>query len=146
MVCGLRPYTQNTWTYAYIIWSAAQLNQRLCPRQTEESRAVLRWRHQEDKFCYSNVSRSGIYGRKPSEGCSLCTDRLHNGRSFCYLFLRFSLKPLFIAAPVGSCMVSHLPSRWVSTVQENPASTSTDTSGTGPGTPWCSATNEAHRC
>lgn len=77
-----------------------QLNHYLHPRQTKESRAVLHWRHQEDKFCYSNVSRCGIYGQKPSEGGSLCTDRLHNGRSFCYLFLRFNLKPLFMAAPV----------------------------------------------
>lgn len=38
MVCGMRPFRQNTWTYTYITWSAAQLNQPLCPRQTEESR------------------------------------------------------------------------------------------------------------
>lgn len=102
---------------------------------SEESRAVLRGRHQQDKCCYSNVSRSGVYGWKPTEGCSLRTDRLRNGRSFCYLFLKLSLKPLFITAPEDSCMDSHLPSRWVSRVQ-----------GTGPGSPWCSATNEAHKC
>lgn len=134
---------QNTWTRIYIIRSAAQLSR---PRQTEKSRAVRHGRHQQDKSCYSNVSHSGIYGWKPAEGRSLRTERLHNGRSFCYLFLKLSLKPLFITAPVDPCMDSHLPSRWVSGVQENPASTSTDASGTGPGSPWCSATNEAHEC
>lgn len=31
------------------------------------------------------------------------SDTLHNDHSFCYLFLKFCLKPVFITSPVGSC-------------------------------------------
>lgn len=82
----------------------------LSPRQTQGSPAVRCGRHQQDNSCYPNVSRSGIYGRKPAESHSLCADRLHNGRSFCYLFLKLSLKPLFIAAPGGSAVILIFPS------------------------------------
>lgn len=79
------------------------------PRQTDESRAERRGRHfQQDRSLVILTSpllvfmdETGYLLRGPLRAVR-SADGLHNGRSFCYLFLKLSLKPVFIAAPVGS--------------------------------------------
>lgn len=85
------------------------------PRQTEESRALQCGRHvQQDSSLVILTSTSLLfmvvllYLWCGPQSTGRSSDSLHNGRSFCYLFLKFSLKPVFITSPVGSCKYSTL--------------------------------------
>lgn len=124
------------------------------PRQTDESRAEQRGRHfQQDRSLVILTSpflvfmdETGYLLRGPLRAVR-SADRLHNGRSFCYLFLKLSLKPVFIAAPVGSscecstlveiCQVSGFLGG--TGVQKSSSSTSTGTSASGSVLVRCSA-------
>lgn len=124
------------------------------PRQTDKSRTEQRGRHfQQDRSLVILTSpflvfmdETGYLLHGPLRAVH-STDRLHNGRSFCYLFLKLSLKPVFTAAPVGSsfecstlaeiCQVSGFLG--ATGVQKNSKSTSTDTSASGPVLVRCSA-------
>lgn len=85
------------------------------PRQTEESRALQCGHHvQQDGSLVILTSTSFLfmvvllYLRCGPQSTGRSSDSLHNGRSFCYLFLKFSLKTVFITSPVGSRKYSTL--------------------------------------